>query len=57
LNVFSAYATLKWFNYICIGTAKYNMVYTFGDITIAGEGLQNSGLCSALKAFEQGSVV
>jgi hypothetical protein len=25
-----------------------------GDVTIAGEGLQNLGLCSALRAFEQG---
>jgi hypothetical protein len=28
----------------------------YGDITIAGEGLQNLGLCSALKAFEQGGI-
>jgi hypothetical protein len=27
---------------------------THGDITIAGEGLQNLGLCSALRAFEKG---
>jgi hypothetical protein len=25
----------------------------YGDVTIAGEGLQNLGLCSALRAFEQ----
>jgi hypothetical protein len=25
-------------------------------VTIAGEGLQNSGLCSALRAFEQGGI-
>jgi hypothetical protein len=25
----------------------------YGDVTIAGEGLQNSGLCSAFRAFEQ----
>ena len=28
-------------------------IYKYGDVTIAGEGLQNLGLCSALKAFEQ----
>jgi hypothetical protein len=28
----------------------------YGDITITGEGLQNLGLCSALKAFEQGGI-
>jgi hypothetical protein len=27
-----------------------------GDVTIAGEGLQNIGLCSALRAFEQGGI-
>jgi hypothetical protein len=26
------------------------------SFTIAGEGLQNLGLCSALKAFEQGGI-
>jgi hypothetical protein len=28
----------------------------YGDVTIAGEGLQNLGLCTALKAFEQGRI-
>jgi hypothetical protein len=27
-----------------------------GDVTIAGEGLQNLGLCSALRAFDQGGI-
>jgi hypothetical protein len=31
-------------------------VYTFINVTIAGEGLQNLGLCSALRAFEQGGI-
>jgi hypothetical protein len=30
------------------------MILLYGDVTIAGEGLQNLGLCSALRAFEQG---
>jgi hypothetical protein len=35
--------------------------YTFSfflslDVTVAGEGLQNIGLCSALEAFEQGGI-
>jgi hypothetical protein len=30
------------------------IVHLYGDVTIAGEGLQNLDLCSALKAFEQG---
>jgi uncharacterized protein (DUF952 family) len=28
--------------------------HLYGDVTIADEGLQNLGLCSALRAFEQG---
>jgi hypothetical protein len=28
----------------------------YGDVTIVGEGLQNLGLCSALRAFEQGGI-
>jgi hypothetical protein len=31
-------------------------LFIYGDITIAGEGLQNFGLCSALEAFEQGGI-
>jgi hypothetical protein len=27
--------------------------YLYGDVTTAGEGLQNLGLCSVLMAFEQ----
>jgi hypothetical protein len=30
--------------------------FTHGDIAIAGEELQDLGLCSALMAFEQGGV-
>jgi hypothetical protein len=29
------------------------MFYFYGDVTITGEGLQNLGLWSALRAFEQ----
>jgi hypothetical protein len=32
------------------------MFHLYGDVTIADEGLQNLGLCSALKAFEQGGI-
>jgi hypothetical protein len=28
----------------------------YGDVIIAGEELQNKGLCSALRAFEQGRI-
>jgi hypothetical protein len=32
------------------------LIDIYGDVTIAGEGLQNLGLCSALRAFEQGGI-
>jgi hypothetical protein len=33
-----------------------NISLKYGDAIITGEGLQNLGLCSALKAFEQGGI-
>jgi hypothetical protein len=30
--------------------------HKYGDVTIAGEGLQNLGLCSVYMAFEQGGI-
>jgi hypothetical protein len=30
--------------------------HLYGDVTITGEGQQNLGLCSALRAFEQGGI-
>jgi hypothetical protein len=33
-----------------------NVLLIYGDVTIAGEGLQNLGLYSALRAFEQGGI-
>jgi hypothetical protein len=35
-------------------TFRSRIFHLHGDITIAGEGLQNLGQCSALRAFEQG---
>jgi hypothetical protein len=33
------------------------MFHLYGDVTIAGvKGLQNLGLCSALRAYEQGGI-
>jgi hypothetical protein len=34
-------------------TSRSGIFHLYGDVTIAGEGLQNLGLCSALRAFEQ----
>jgi hypothetical protein len=36
--------------------SRSRIFHLYGDITIAGEGLQNLGRCSALKAFEQGGI-
>jgi hypothetical protein len=37
-------------------TSLSRIFHLYGDVTIAGEGQQNLGLCSALRAFEQGGV-
>jgi hypothetical protein len=37
-------------------TSRSRIFHLYGDVTIAGEGLQNWGLCSALRAFEQGLI-
>jgi hypothetical protein len=37
-------------------TSRSRIFHLCGDITIAGEWLQNLGLCSALKAFQQGGI-
>jgi hypothetical protein len=34
-------------------TSRSRFIYWYGDVIITGEGLQNLGLCSALRAFEQ----
>jgi hypothetical protein len=35
---------------------RSRIFHLYGEVTIAGEGLQNLGLCSALLAFERGGV-
>jgi hypothetical protein len=37
-------------------TSLSRIFHLYGDVTIAVEGLQNLGLCSALRAFEQGGI-
>jgi hypothetical protein len=37
-------------------TSRSRIFYLYGDVTIAGEGLQNLGLSLALGAFEQGGI-
>jgi hypothetical protein len=38
-------------------TSRSRIFNLNGDVTIAGEGLQNLGLCLALRAFEQGGIL
>jgi hypothetical protein len=37
-------------------TSRSRIFHLYGDVIIAGEGLQNLGPCSALRAFEQGGI-
>ena len=37
-------------------TSRSRIFHLYGDVATAGEGLQNLGLCSALRAFEQGGI-
>jgi hypothetical protein len=37
--------------------SRSRIFHFYGEFTIAGEELQNSGLCSALRAFEQGGIL
>jgi hypothetical protein len=37
-------------------TPRSRIFHLYGDVTIAGEGLQNLDLCPALRAFEQGEI-
>jgi hypothetical protein len=36
--------------------SRSRIFHLYGDVTIAGEGLQNLGLSSALSAIEQGRI-
>jgi hypothetical protein len=44
---------IDWLIISCF-TSRSRIFHIYRDITIAGEGLENLGLCSALKALEQG---
>jgi hypothetical protein len=37
-------------------TSRSRIFHLYGDVTIAGEGLQNLGLCLVLGAFEEGGI-
>jgi hypothetical protein len=38
-------------------TSRLKIFHLYGDVIISGEGLQNLGLCSALRAFEQRGII
>ena len=46
---------IDWLIIHCF-TSRSRIFHLYGDVTITGEGLQNLGLCSALRAFEQGGI-
>jgi hypothetical protein len=47
---------IDWLSNVLLPAQEFFTYYVFGDVTITGEGLQNIGLCSALRALEQGGV-
>jgi hypothetical protein len=46
---------IDWLIIYCFKSSS-RIFHLYGDGTIAGEGLQNLILCSALRAFEQGGI-
>ena len=55
LSYFQCKVRLKRLIIYCF-TSRLRIFHLYGDVTITGEGLQNLGLCSALRAFEQGGI-
>jgi hypothetical protein len=56
---FPRVSTAQWLSasaLIYCFTSRSRIFHLYGDVTITGEGLQNLGLCSALRAFEQGEI-
>jgi hypothetical protein len=46
---------VRWIDWLILYsfTSRSGIFHLYGDVTVADEGLQNLGLCSALRAFEQ----
>jgi hypothetical protein len=44
-----------WLIIYCF-TSRSRIFHLYGDVTIAGKGLQNLGLCLVLRAFQQGGI-
>jgi hypothetical protein len=48
---------IDWLIIYCLNFTSHSRIFhLYGDVTFAGEGLQNLGLCSALRVFEQGEI-
>jgi hypothetical protein len=47
---------IDWLIVYCF-TSRLSIFHSYGDIIIVDEGLQNLGLCSALRAFEQKGIL
>jgi hypothetical protein len=45
----------NWLIIYCFAS-RTRIFHLYGDVTITGEGLQNLGLYSALRAFKQGGI-
>jgi hypothetical protein len=54
LHNFSLCALL--IDYLRLNKSRSRIFHFYGDVVIAGEGLKNLGLCSALRAYEQGGI-
>jgi hypothetical protein len=48
---------ILWYRLINYGfTSRSRIFHLYGNVTITGQGLQNLGLCSALRTFHQGGI-
>jgi hypothetical protein len=54
--VYFNHTLISYIDYLQFYVPLKNISLVYGDITIAGEELQNLGLCSAIRAFEQGGI-
>ena len=54
--LFSLIILFIYYDYLGFYVPLKNFSLIYGDVTNAGEGLQNLGLSSALGAFEQGGI-
>jgi hypothetical protein len=56
LKSVNKYVCKRMIDYLLYFTSRARFFHLYGDVIITDEGLQNSGLWSALRAFEQGGI-